>query len=68
MPTRALTAVTPAAAQAINYSSRLEGFATQHWSSSQRKRIREEDVEAAADEPLLGTLPTKCASSPDIEN
>jgi hypothetical protein len=40
--------------QAITYSSRLEGFATQHWSQSSHKAVREEDVEAAAEEPLLG--------------
>ena len=46
-----------ACAQHVNYSSRLEHFAVQHWSSGRRKTVREEDVEAAADEPLLGRNP-----------
>ena len=29
----------------------------QHWSSQKEETVREEDVEAAADEPLLGRAP-----------
>jgi hypothetical protein len=49
-------------AQAMSYSSRLDSFATQHWSHSSQKAMREEDVEAAAEEPLLGHDDSECAS------
>eukprot|EP00208_Stichococcus_sp_RCC1054_P002961 CAMPEP_0206142088 /NCGR_PEP_ID=MMETSP1473-20131121/15486_1 /ASSEMBLY_ACC=CAM_ASM_001109 /TAXON_ID=1461547 /ORGANISM="Stichococcus sp, Strain RCC1054" /LENGTH=627 /DNA_ID=CAMNT_0053536937 /DNA_START=255 /DNA_END=2138 /DNA_ORIENTATION=- len=49
--------VRPASAghNGINYSSKLERFASAHWSSVKCCPEREADVEAAADEPLLGS-------------
>lgn len=38
----------------INYSSRLERFETKHWDSQKNCSQREADIEAAAEEPLLG--------------
>ena len=41
--------------QVMNYSSKLETFATAHWSSRKHCPEREADVEAAAEEPLLSS-------------